>query len=182
MSKTYSYQFKLNIVQAYLDGPLGYRLLAKKYDVSSVRLIKNWVNQYQLYGEAGLKRKKTKKKYTLRFKLNVLKFKLETGASYKETANAFGIGEPSIIANWKRLFMEGGVQRLNKPIGRPSKMPKSSRSSNQKTTQPKQKKDQVARENAQLREENNLLKIELAYLKKLRERGLSDPREDNNQG
>ena len=78
--------------------------------------------------------------------------------------------------------MEGGVQRLNKPIGRPSKMPKSSRSSNQKTTQPKQKKDQVARENAQLREENNLLKIELAYLKKLRERGLSDPREDNNQG
>ncbi|MGX7334279.1 helix-turn-helix domain-containing protein [Dolosigranulum pigrum] len=123
-----------------------------------------------------------KKKYTLRFKLNVLKFKLETGASYKETANAFGIGEPSIIANWKRPFMEGGAQRLNKPIGRPPKMPKSSRSSNQKTTQPKQKTDQVARENAQLREENTLLKIELAYLKKLRERGLSDPREDNNQG
>ena len=135
MSKTYSYQFKLNIVQAYLDGPLGYHLLAKKYDVSSEQLIQNWVNQYQLYGEAGLKRKKTKKKYTLRFKLNVLNFKLETGASYKETANAFGIGEPSIIANWKRLFMEGGAQRLNKPIGRPPKMPKSSRSSNQKTTQ-----------------------------------------------
>ncbi|QTJ36985.1 transposase [Dolosigranulum pigrum] len=35
MSKTYSYQFKLNIIQAYLDGPLGYHLLAKKYDVSS---------------------------------------------------------------------------------------------------------------------------------------------------
>ncbi|OOL81256.1 hypothetical protein BWX42_05520 [Dolosigranulum pigrum] len=62
MSKTYSYQFKLNIVQAYLNGPLGYRLLAKKYDVSSEQLIQNWVNQYQLYGEAGLKRKKTKKK------------------------------------------------------------------------------------------------------------------------
>ncbi|VTU63105.1 hypothetical protein [Lactobacillus backii] [Dolosigranulum pigrum] len=131
MSKTYSYQFKLNIVQAYLDGPLGYHLLAKKYDVSSEQLIQNWVNQYQLYGEAGLKRKETKKKYRLRFKLNVLKFKLETGASYKE----IGIGEPSIIANWKRLFMEGGAQRLNKPIGRPPKMPKSSRSSNQKTTQ-----------------------------------------------
>ena len=182
MSKTYSYQFKLNVVKAYLDGPLGYHLLAKKYDVSSDRLIKNWVNQYQLYGEAGLKRKKTKKKYTLRFKLNVLNFKLETGASYKETANAFGIGEPSIIANWKRLFMEGGAQRLNKPIGRSPKMPKSSRSSDQKTTQSKQKTDQIARENAQIREENTLLKIELAYLKKLRERGLSDPREDNNQG
>ncbi|QTJ37355.1 transposase [Dolosigranulum pigrum] len=33
MSKTYSYQFKLNVVQAYLDGPLGYHLLAKKYKV-----------------------------------------------------------------------------------------------------------------------------------------------------
>ena len=170
------------MIQAYLDGPLGYRLLAKKYDVSSEQLIQNWVNQYQLYGEARLKRKKTKKKYRLRFKLNVLKFKLETGASYKETANAFGIGEPSIIANWKRPFMEGGAQNLNKPIGRPPKMPKSSRSSTQKTKQSKQKTDQVARENAQLREENTLLKIELAYLKKLRERGLSDPREDNNQG
>ena len=77
--------------------------------------------------------------------------------------------------------MEGGAQNLNKPIGGPPQMPKSSRSSTQKTTQSKQKTDQVARENAQLREENNLL-IELAYLKKLRERGLSDPREDNNQG
>ncbi|WP_278902234.1 transposase [Dolosigranulum pigrum] len=111
MSKTYSYQFKLNIVQTYLDGPLGYHLLAKKYDVSSEQLIQNWVNQYQLYGEAGLKRKKTKKKYTLRFKLNVLKFKLETGASYKETANAFGIGEPSII--WLKKQMARKIIRLN---------------------------------------------------------------------
>ena len=35
MSKTYSYPFKLNMVQAYLDGPLGYRLFAEKYDVFS---------------------------------------------------------------------------------------------------------------------------------------------------
>lgn len=39
---------------------------------------------YRLYGETELKRKKTKKKYTLRFKLNVLKFELEPGTSYKE--------------------------------------------------------------------------------------------------
>ncbi|WP_347297510.1 transposase [Dolosigranulum savutiense] len=55
MSKTYSYPVKLNMIQAYLDGPLGYRLLAKKYDVSSEQLLQNWVNQYQRYGEAGLK-------------------------------------------------------------------------------------------------------------------------------
>ncbi|RAN50925.1 hypothetical protein B8A39_08305 [Dolosigranulum pigrum] len=41
---------------------------------------------YRLYRETELKQKKTKKKYTLRFKLNVLKFELETGTSYKETA------------------------------------------------------------------------------------------------
>ena len=35
MSKTYSYLFKLNMIQAYLDGPLGYRLFAEKYDVFS---------------------------------------------------------------------------------------------------------------------------------------------------
>ncbi len=44
-------------------------------------------------GEIELNRKKTKKKYTLRFKLNVLIFELETGTSYEKNG----------------YFMEGGA-------------------------------------------------------------------------
>lgn len=60
----------------------------------------------------ALKQKKRNKKYTLNFKLDVLRFKQDTGASYKDTANAFGIGEPSIVANWKRQYVQEGAQGL----------------------------------------------------------------------
>ena len=124
MSKKYSYEFKLKIVQEYLNGTLGYTLLSKKYNISSKSQLQKWVNQYKKYGKEGLKTKKRNKKYTLNFKLDVLRFKQDTGASYKDTANAFGIGEPSIVANWKRQYVQEGAQGLNKPQGRPSKMPK----------------------------------------------------------
>lgn len=39
----YSYEFKLQVVQAYLDGEGGYRYLSKKYGVPSKRDIEKWV-------------------------------------------------------------------------------------------------------------------------------------------
>ena len=124
MSKKYSYAFKLKVVQEYLEGSLGALLLAQKYNVSSKTLIQKWVNQYKKNGKEALQIKSTKKKYPLNFKLNILRFKQDTCASYIETANAFGINEPSIIANWKRKYTEEGTEVLSKPQGRPPKMSK----------------------------------------------------------
>lgn len=39
----YSYEFKLQVVQVYLDGEGGYRYLSKKYGVPSKRDIEKWV-------------------------------------------------------------------------------------------------------------------------------------------
>ena len=178
MSKKYSYEFKLKVVQEYLEGSLGYALLAKKHNISSKTQIQNWVNQYKEDGKEGLKRRKTKKKYPLNFKLDVLRFKQDTGASYTETANAFGINEPSIIANWKQKFVQEGTKGLNNPQGRPPKMPKENK---KKTNQKNKKKDQDTDELELLKKENEYLRIELAYLKKLKARGLKDPRANNNQ-
>ncbi|SDK18629.1 Helix-turn-helix domain-containing protein [Alkalibacterium thalassium] len=58
MSKKYSYEFKLKIVQEYLNGTLGYTLLSKKYNISSKSQLQKWVNQYKKYGKEGLKTKK----------------------------------------------------------------------------------------------------------------------------
>lgn len=74
MSKKYSYKLKKKVVDEYLNGTLGYKLLAKKYNISRAALIEKWVNQYKKYGNDRLKRKKTKKKYPLSFKLDVLRF------------------------------------------------------------------------------------------------------------
>ncbi|MGL4672793.1 transposase [Cetobacterium sp.] len=43
----YSYEFKLQVVQAYLDGEGGYRYLSKKYGVPSKRDIEKWVFAYR---------------------------------------------------------------------------------------------------------------------------------------
>lgn len=180
MSKKYSYELKLKIVLEYYEGPLGTNLLAKKYDISDSSLIRTWINQYKVFGQDGLQVQKKKRRYPLNFKLNVLKFKQDTGASYRDTANAFGISEPSIIANWKRAYLKEGADGLNKPIGRPPKMPKSN--SNKKRKQKDIKKKSMTESEIELlRKENEYLKIELAYLKKLKARGLKDPRENNNQ-
>lgn len=73
MSK-YSYQFKLEIVLEYLNGKLGYKLLSKKYCLSNPSLVRTWVNQYEIYGMEGLQAsKKRKNKYSLTFKLDVLR-------------------------------------------------------------------------------------------------------------
>ncbi len=180
MSKNYSYEFKLKVVQEYLSGSIGTPLLAQKYNVSDESLIRKWVNQHKRYGKEGLKPKKTNKRYPLNFKLNALRFKQDTGASYRETANAFGISEPSIIANWKRKFEEEGTEGLNKSKGRPPKMPKPDK--NKKNAQKEnRRKNHETDELELLKKENEYLRIELEYLKKLKARGLEDPRANNKQ-
>ena len=180
MSKRYSYEFKLKVVLEYLNETLGYNLLAKKYSIPSKGQIQKWVNQYKQCGKDGLQTKRTKKKYSFTFKLDVLRFKQDSGASHKETANAFGIAEPSIIANWKRQYSQGGTAGLNKPQGRPPKMPKSNKGK-KKSTQKNKKKEQTTDELELLKKENEYLRVELAYLKKLKALGLKDPRANNKQ-
>ena len=46
----YSYEFKLKIVQVYLNGEGGYGYLAKKYNLPSQRTIEYWVHTYNTLG------------------------------------------------------------------------------------------------------------------------------------
>ena len=46
----YSYEFKLQVVQAYLDGEGGYRYLSKKYGVPSKRDIEKYAIAIDLDG------------------------------------------------------------------------------------------------------------------------------------
>ena len=175
MSKKYSVDLKLKIVQEYLQGTMGARVLAKKYDLSSKSLVTKWTNQYKQFGEAGLRHQITKQHYPLNFKLDVLRFKQDTGASYKETANLFNIKDPSIIENWKQTYLTEGAKGLNKPQGRPPKMPKNSKNVKGSNKMSTPKTDELSL----LKQENEYLRLELAYLKKLRALGLKDPRANN---
>ena len=157
----YSDEFKLIIVKEYLEGFLGYQRLAQKYGMPDKSPIQKWVNSYQALGKDNLRRNYSKKEYSVQFKLDVLNFKKETGASYQETADRFSIPERSIIANWNRIFLKKGVEGLEpKPKGRPSMSKKT------KSNPPKKEKG-IEREE-QLEREIELLRLEVSYLKKLK--------------
>ena len=165
----------MRVVEEYFEGKLGYRTLANKYNISTESLVRQWVNNYKDCGKNSLKSREGKTKYPLEFKLNVLHYKQETGASYRETAKKFGLNNPSLIANWRRAYLEGGANQLNNPIGRPSDMHKKPKLSKKSQRMNLSEKEELEL----LRQEVTYLKIENLYLKKLKELGLKDHRDPN---
>ncbi|MBX0315414.1 helix-turn-helix domain-containing protein [Planococcus glaciei] len=157
----YSEDFKLRMVKEYAEGALGYTLLARKYGIPSSTPIKQWVLAYQVLGEEGLWKKQTNQVYSVQFKVDVLHFMKQTGASYQDTAIQFKMNNPSLITTWNHRFLEKGIAGLEERTkGRPpmSKKPKS-RTENQ---------EKLPSREAQLERENELLRLEMAYLKKLK--------------
>lgn len=157
----YSEEFKLQLVKEYMEGTLGYKLLARKYGIPSSTPIKRWVRAYQAFGEEGVRKKQMNQLYSVQFKVDVLHFMKRTGASYQDTAIQFELNDPSIIARWSREFLAEGVKGLEERAkGRPSmsKKPKPN---------PVKPENSLSREE-QLERENELLRLEVAYLKKLK--------------
>ncbi|MGN7403664.1 transposase [Cytobacillus praedii] len=157
----YSEEFKIRLVTEYLEGNIGYGSLAKKYNMGSQTSIREWVNIYKSQGMDGLKRRKTKKEYSVQFKMDTIQFMLNTGASYLETAVHFNLNNPSLIIRWMKEFHEQGVERLIlKPKGRSSM--------SKKPNKQKKKEERKLTREEELERENELLRLENAYLKKLR--------------
>ena len=50
----YSYEFKKQVIEAYLSGEGGYKYLAKRYGVPAWSNIKKWVRNYETHGDKGL--------------------------------------------------------------------------------------------------------------------------------
>lgn len=56
----YSEEFKLKIVKEYLEGFLGYGLLAKKHSIPNPAQIQRWVSAYKAFEKDGLRKKQSK--------------------------------------------------------------------------------------------------------------------------
>ena len=79
----YTEEFKLKVVKEYLEGPLGSVSLAKKHGIPNHSQIQRWVRAYEAFGEDGLRRKQSKQVIPVQFKIDVLHFMKQTGASYQ---------------------------------------------------------------------------------------------------
>ena len=164
----YSYELKLEIVEAYLNGKGGYMYLASKYNIPSKTRIEEWVKTYKEFGKEGLMRSRKNKNYSFQFKLSVVELYLSSEVSYQELALSQGINNPSIIAKWVNDFRIAGPDALRpKKKGRKKTLDimefkKSSKSDGEKPV------DTSAEHIKQLEDELLKLRIENAYLKELR--------------
>ena len=166
MSKKYSFEFKLKVVQEYLTGYGGSLYLTKKYNISSHSLLQKWIAQYNKYGPEGLMRKRGNQKYDLQFKLNAVQWYLTTEISYQELALRLDISNPAMLCRWGADFRKYGMDGISdKPRGRPSKMPKKKELSKGKCVEAASSDAARIKE---LEEKVLHLEIENAFLKELR--------------
>ncbi|MDM5186272.1 IS3 family transposase [Bacillus sp. DX4.1] len=149
----YSLEVKLSSVTAYLNGIESFKDIAQKHSVD-MTMLKKWVAKFRKHGLAGLQ--KTYTNYSVEFKMDVLKFINEMGASIAEATTVFNIPTSSTVWKWKHLFETQGIDALQpKEKGRPPMKKKP------------ENNQQVEGSEEALKAEIERLRMENAYLKKL---------------
>lgn len=164
----HDFWFRLQVVQSYLAGGQGYAGVAKEHSLDRA-MVRKWVLSYELHGEEGLKAKHSR--YSAQFKFDVLQSIALEGLSRTQACIRFGLrGGTGVIAIWQRQYHECGIDGLkakrkvrppNMKTNKPASAPAPSNS------QPSDMPD-GQRSLQDVLKENEYLRAEVAYLKKLR--------------
>ena len=166
----YSSELKVQIASDYLYGRDSYNGLSQKYNIAA-SIIRTWVKAAELNGLESLKVKRTKREYSVDFKLDVVSYYLKSDVGRNLVAAKFNIS-PSQVYSWTKKLQRGGPDALL-PVkkGRPGKMPKKSEKSKKakrnkqtETLTDKQKYEAILQEkDAKIKE----LELELIIAKKV---------------
>lgn len=143
-------EFKLEMVKKYLNGEVipsfgnGSRHTCRK-------TVRTWAKLYHYHGEEGLSHHY--RKHTIEEKRQAV-IRFMDGESRQDVAASLGISK-SVLLQWSRLYLKGGLAgiELNHLSGRPPIM--------------STKKSPGRKTRAELERENEYLKAEVEYLKKL---------------
>lgn len=102
----YSSELKVQIVSDYLNGRNSCNGLSKKYNIAA-SIIRAWVKAAELNGLESLKVKRTKREYSVDFKLDVVSYYLKSDEGRDLVAAKFNIS-PSQVYSWTKKFQRGG--------------------------------------------------------------------------
>jgi transposase len=160
--RKYSEQFKLSVIQRYLSGPLGFRAVAEESGVG-IAMVKRWVAFYRAHGVDGISAKPPLR-YSVEFKLNVLRHMWDNHLSCAQAAAAFNVRGQCNVASWQRNYRAGGADAL---MSASSKMARKV-SNNPIPTAAPTGSDAEGPSREKLLERIEDLEMEVAYLKKLR--------------
>jgi len=160
--KKYSKELKLAAVQDYLSGDYSYNEVTRKYEISSTSLLRKWIKKYNSHRElndTSIGRTTTMTKgrnTTLNERKEIVFYCLENEKDYQKAAETFKVSYQQVY-QWVKKYETGGEEALRDKRGR--KKEEVELSAGQKMKLEMQK---IERENERLRAEN-------AFLKKLEE-------------
>lgn len=158
----YTTQFKLTVIQAFLERGRGFRHIGARFGVDPT-LLRRWVAAFRLHGEVGVAGRRKNGSHSAAFKLLVLQRLWADSLSFRQAAAVFNLGSASQVGIWQQQYYSGGFEALapgQKGSLRPMPKPK-----------PKQPAplDLEALSHTELLRAFRKLEAENAYLKKLKE-------------
>ena len=161
-NKVYSKKLKQSAVEDYLSERYSMFDILAKYGISSLSVFKKWVKIYTGHSELkdsgkGMSKTMTKgRKTTVEERIEIAKACLTNGKNYQETAGQYDVSYQQVY-QWVKKFEESGDQALKDRRGRT------------KPTVERTPEDELRLKIHQMERENERLRAENLFLKKLEE-------------
>lgn len=160
-SQRYSQEFKLEVVQKYLDGNMSYPALAREYGISNGGVIYQWVSRYtsgkSLKATGRAKPMKNGRKTTQLERIEIAQWAIANDYNYVEATQHFQVSYGQVYA-WVKKFKQGGEAALTDRRGK-------AKEDNGQLTEV----EHLKLENKRLQTRLTYVSTEVAVLKKIQE-------------
>jgi transposase len=160
--KSYSKELKEAAVRDYLSGEYSQYEIIRKYEISSRSVLQGWINKYNSRRDLkdtskGRTSSMTKgRKTTWDERIQIVKYYLENGKDYQKTADIYEVSYQQVY-QWVNKYENDGDEALKDKRGRNKEEAELST------------EEKIKLEMKKLERENERLRAENAFLKKLEE-------------
>lgn len=161
-NKYYSEEIKIQAVQDYLKGKGSQSEVCRKYEISALGILQQWIKKYnghetfKTHNSEGDKNMTKGRKTTFDERVTIVSFCIANNYNYQESANKFQVSYQQIYT-WVKKYENHGPESLSDHRG------------NRKTLEEMSESEKLTAQLKLLEAENNRLKMENDYLKKLDE-------------
>lgn len=161
INNSYTRDFKLQVINDYLEGKGSYSDLAIKYNIPADSVVNKWVSMYNKgndikdYNQSHEVYKMKARKTTLEEKIEIVKFCINNSNNYVLTAKTFEVPY-SLVYQWVKRYEKNGESGLDY----------SKKGPNKKVITPTTDLEKLMYENEKLKAELKRKELELEIIKK----------------
>src|SRR6056297_76726 len=158
----YSKEFKEKVITDFLTGNYSKKGLVRKYNLSSDSLVHDWLKRYNSHrglksSGKGMKKSMTRgRKTSWKERIDIVLFCLKNDFNYAKTADKYEVSYQQVYL-WVKKYKDQGVEALKDRRGR------------KKSEEELTEQDKLKIKMKEIEAENEKLKAENAFLKKLEE-------------